>query len=327
MGNAFDLVIIGHMAIDTVINIEQEEEVVQKVSPGGTVTFASLAVKTSNPDLNVGFLTKIGPDMPAEFINMFREKEIDCSGIVVDENAPTTRFNLVYRDAKRTVSCPAKCSDILVENFSPACLDSKRFHLGPICREIKDPFIDAFGQIAKDSIVGIDLQGFIRHIHPDGRIDFIPKQDGRKTVKKLYDYFGGNLVIKGDDFEMASISNITDPLKTMDFMLAEFPEATILITLGRKGSWLGKNLDGKQVKKIPAYLPTQIVDETGAGDTYLSTFLSRLDNPNESFEQLHDAAHFAAAASSYLVEDRRCKGLQSKEKILERIAKGQYMSL
>nr|MDO8113424.1 carbohydrate kinase family protein [Candidatus Sigynarchaeota archaeon] len=326
MKKPFDLVVIGHLAMDTVIHVENGKRNIFKVSAGGAVTFGSLAAKTAEPGWRVGIATKVGKDLLPELLDPLKEKRVDLSCMLVDNKAPTTRFELVYEGGKRTVSCPARCSELVFDEFSHDLFVARRFHIGAICQEISMQFIDQLGQaITKEQPVGIDLQGVLRDIHKDGSISLISQHDALEKAKKIYSIFGKRLVIKGDDFECSAVSGIDDPVKCIEYFLGEFKESTVLLTLGRKGSYIGKNDAGApRIEKIPAFKPDKIIDETGAGDTFLVSFLSRLKNASSNFKACKDASLFAAAASSFLVEDTRCKGLQSSAKILDRVQKAEY---
>ncbi|MEX2681127.1 MAG: PfkB family carbohydrate kinase [Candidatus Sigynarchaeota archaeon] len=327
MKKPFDLVILGHMAMDTVIHVENGKHNVHTVSAGGAVTFGALAAKTSEPSARIGIGSKIGKDFPAELLQPFKQKDVDLSCLLVDKTSPSTRFELVYNAGKRTVSCPARCSELLFAEFPPELWMSKRFHIGAICREISLKFIEQMGEtIATRVPVGIDLQGVLRDIDPSGKVGLLTQQEAFAATRSIYDVFGDRLVIKGDDFECAAVSGIDDPVKCIEYFLAEFKESTILLTLGRNGSYLGKNEGRKPViERIPAFKPAQIVDETGAGDTFLVSFLSRLSNSGSSINACKDAALFASAASSFLVEATRCQGLQSSKAILARVKRAVYM--
>lgn len=327
MANGFDIVFFGHMAIDTVIYMENGEKNIQKISAGGAVTFGSIAAKTCNPSMAVGIGSKVGRDLPEEFLDPFVEKGIDTSGIKTDDKLPTTRFELLYEGPKRTLSCPNCCSDLVLEELPEACLSSKAFHLGPLCREITPPFIEGLGNAAKNQKhVGIDLQGFIRKINDDGSISFIDPGEGFKILDILHETFGDKLVIKADDVESQSISRITDPMENMKYFMDNFHHATILITSGRQGSLLGCSGNGNHLERVPAFKPGQIIDETGAGDTFLATFLSHLLEKQATFKATKEAAYFASAASSFLVEGKGVKGLQPKNKIIERVNKKAYFN-
>ncbi len=144
MKKPFDLVILGHMAMDTVIHVENGKRNVHKVSPGGAVTFGSLAAKTSEPSARIGIGSKIGKDFPPELLQPFKQKDIDLSCLLVDGKSPSTRFELVYEAGKRTVSCPARCSELLFDEFPPEFKDELKEHAGKVLKMIPSPLPGLF---------------------------------------------------------------------------------------------------------------------------------------------------------------------------------------
>ncbi|MBN2154236.1 MAG: hypothetical protein JW839_22465, partial [Candidatus Lokiarchaeota archaeon] len=283
--------------------------------------------KTSEPAARIGIGSKIGGDFPAELLGPFKQKGVDLSCLLVDENSPSTRFELVYNAGKRTVSCPSRCSPLLFDGFPPELWAGKRFHIGSICGEIGPRFVAGMsGAVSPQAPVGIDLQGVLRDIRPDGSVGLIPQPEAFAATRKIYDAFGERLVIKGDDFECAAVSGIADPVECIEYFLEQFEGITVLLTLGRRGSYLGKNAARKAtIERIPAFKPDRIVDETGAGDTFLVSYLSRLDGTSCAIGACKEAALFASAASSFLVENTRCMGLKPSEAILARVEKGVYL--
>ena len=332
MTQPFDLVIMGHVALDTVIHVDRGIRSVHKVSLGGAVTFSSLATKTSNPALNVGIATKTGNDFPDDLLASFTTLGVDTSAILRDDGAGTTRFELVYEGASRALSCTVQCSPLRVDELPDNVLSTKSVHLGPLCREIDASFIERLGELLpRETIVGVDLQGFLRNVHEDGTISFISPAEGERMVSLLHETFGPRLVIKGDDAECRAImpggeASNSAP-KTMSFFLEAYPGATILITSGRYGSIVGRN-DGTvpRARRIPAFRPRAIVDETGAGDTFLGSFLSRLNGPPRDIVSCEAAAFFASAASSFLVEGAGFDGLRTVPEIEARVTSRRYFT-
>ncbi|MHA1848501.1 MAG: PfkB family carbohydrate kinase [Promethearchaeota archaeon] len=320
-----DIVIFGHMAIDTVIHENNGERKVHKVSVGGAVTFAALAAKSIEPHANVAIGSKIGPDLPSKLLKPFMKRKINLEGLIVDEKSSTTRFKLIYNNDKRTLICPSCCSDLTFDDYNKKIFDSRLFHLGPLCGEIKEDFLSNLAEVMPDDAkVGIDMQGFIREIRKDGSVGYVDGKKGMKTMELLHELFKDKLIMKGDDNESRSISKMPDPLMNVDFFLDKFPKAIVLITSGRHGSLLGMNEEKKIVEKIPAFQPAMNVDETGAGDTFLTSFLLSLDAKNRKFSGVKEAALFASASASFLVEKEGYHGTKSRKEIISRIKKARY---
>ncbi len=312
--------------MDTVIHVDANgDRVIQGVSAGGAVTFASLAVKSAFPDARVAIGTKVGHDLDPALLGSFIEKGLDVGSFVKDPGFPTTRFELVYKDDKRTVACPAMCSDLHFDDFPAQHYNARRIHIGALCREIKKPFLEALGAaISGDQLVGVDLQGLLRDVHPDGTITYIPSDEGHAIVSLLHELFDGRLVVKGDDVECTAISQVDEKVKNINWFMDAFPGATICITSGRRGSLLGSTRGGRNIERIPAFKPARTVDETGAGDTFLSCFLMGLHDAPLTFDACKQAALFASAASSFLVEEKGWRGVGPASEIQKRVNGREY---
>ena len=69
----------------------------------------------------------------------------------------------------------------------------------------------------------------------------------------------------------------------------------VLLTFGSMGSII---FDGKEFHTIPAYVPREVADATGCGDTYMTGYLYRRAK-NDSIDE---AGRFAAAMSTLKIE-------------------------
>ncbi|GAH03600.1 unnamed protein product [marine sediment metagenome] len=96
------------------------------------------------------------------------------------------------------------------------------------------------------------------------------------------------------------------------------------MTMGEAGSLILKN--GENLLKIPAYKPKRVLDETGAGDVYLTIFLYELLNSDMTWEEIEKNAHLASAAASFLVEKKGPKGFETRKRILKRVASNNYIN-
>lgn len=78
------------------------------------------------------------------------------------------------------------------------------------------------------------------------------------------------------------------------------------MTFGREGSIIYDN----KLHKIPAF-KTSTIDETGAGDVFGSSFVIR----HYEMGNIIDAASFAAASDSFVVENFGIMVIADKERI------------
>jgi sulfofructose kinase len=90
---------------------------------------------------------------------------------------------------------------------------------------------------------------------------------------------------------LMSLMQVSDVREALDVACQRYPDKTIVVTLGVKGSLIGR---GHQRIVIPAY-PVEVVDTTGAGDVYHAAFVYAHCLRDWGLEQ---AGHFASAAAA-----------------------------
>ena len=96
-----------------------------------------------------------------------------------------------------------------------------------------------------------------------------------------------------NEVEGAYLAGTEDPEKILDTLAARYPRATVVLTLGERGSAAARG--GERVR-VPART-VRAVDTTGAGDTFTGYFLRRaLEGAS-----LEEALTLAAAASALAV--------------------------
>ena len=94
----------------------------------------------------------------------------------------------------------------------------------------------------------------------------------------------------------------------------------ICTTLGPHGSLIKQG--GNKMVHIPAFVPEGgIIDETGAGDCYLSAFLSKYIESDHNWYDVKESACIGSSAASFLLERHGPHGFGTKEQIQMRIQK------
>jgi ribokinase len=95
-----------------------------------------------------------------------------------------------------------------------------------------------------------------------------------------------------NEVEGADLTGETEPSKIIDYLLELYPQLKVVLTLGRIGSMYG---DAHCRLQQGAY-PVNAVDTTGAGDTYLGYFISRIADGSPIWSALRIAAQASAVA-------------------------------
>ncbi len=174
-------------------------------------------------------------------------------------------------------------------------------------RMIRDADLQDLGQY--------DLVVFAPLYHDDLHAEVFSRDYGRaKTAMTNFGPF--NYLVKGEtswrnpenyhrivcfvDFlfldrtELSFVSGKDDLEEGVD-MLMDHGAKTVIITEAEKGSHI---FSGEERLEIPAFTPKEIIDPTGAGDTYLAGFLSALQEGSD----LEEAGMFGAMCATMCIE-------------------------
>lgn len=308
----FDLVFIGHFAADTIIRNNLESR-----SLGGGVTYGSLAAYNFNKKQKIGICSNIGKDFNQHFFNIFNTTSIDLCG-VKSNSKQTTNYEIHYHNEGRDLILKSKAKPIMMADIPEKFLSAKCFMIVPIANEISLDLVETLLN-ETNSLIAIDIQGFIRNFNPDGTISMNFNLKIIESMKKLIKLSSDRLIIKASEEEANYLGGESDIIKST-INLSNLGEAVIISTLGQDGSIIKKR--GEKMIHIPAFKPKcDIADETGAGDCYISVFSSELVNNSMNWETIKRAGYCASAAASFLLEKKGPYGVKSSSEINQRLAK------
>lgn len=311
--NTIKILFCGHFALDNIIRFSQE----RKQTLGGGVTYGSLALKTYSKEVWIGIISSLGSiDFEEQLLDEIHNKNIDLEG-VTKYNTKNTNFVLNYYNNSRDLRLISKSPNLDFVNLPANYIELKPngIILCPLCNEIDEDYIKSLKENLKDTYIAIDIQGFIRRIDDSGRIHLRKDDDFKEEISNIVELVDEMLILKGSEEEMQALSGIDDPTEAIKKLTVN--NALTITTLGTNGSIISKI--GKDIIKIPAYQSEQVVDETGAGDAYMSVFLYEFLKSSKDWESIKRAGHLASAAASFLIEGKGPKGFKSKEAVLERI--------
>ena len=160
--------------------------------------------------------------------------------------------------------------------------------VGPILKEISFHLIRDIRR-RFDGLFFCDPQGLLRGVGADGRI-FHEKPDGIEDILGLFD------IVKPNELEGKVLTGIDcrrDPFEAARIIKNWGPKI-VVVTLAELGSVI---YDGHRFYEIPPY-PVDLVDSTGAGDTYMAGFVHAWLNG----ESLRGCGTFASCVSSLMIE-------------------------
>ena len=193
-------------------------------------------------------------------------------------------FENIYGENQndRTQRVLAKADPFTVDYLQD--IEAHIFHLGSLLAD--DFSLEVVKYLSGKGKLSIDSQGYLREVRGTDvfAVDWKQKHEFLKYATFL----------KANEQEMYSLTGYNDVEKAAK-ELHSWGVKEVLLTLGSNGSVI---YDGELFHLIPAYKPTEIVDATGCGDTYMTGYLyCRAKN-----KSIDEAGRFAAAILTLKIE-------------------------
>lgn len=262
-----DICCIGHITLDKVITPRFEAHM-----PGGTAFYFAKALKNFDHD---GF--KLVTSLGATEMDVVEELRADGIDVDVIPSRKSVYFENKYGEDmnNRTQRVLAKADPFTEENLKD--VDSKIYHLGTLLADDFD--LDVIKALAGKGIVSVDVQGYLRKVVGEDvvHVDYDKKREAMPYIS----------ILKANEKEMEVLTGTSDPHEAAR-ILADWGCKEVLLTLGDKGSLI---YTGGEFYNIPALPPTDLVDATGCGDTYMAGYLYKRSR-GASYQE---AGTFAAA--------------------------------
>ncbi len=295
MKGRFDLIVIGHQTIDEIVLPGRPV----RRSPGGSVTFASLAA--TRMGRSTAIVSRVGRDFPDEYVQWLAQRGVNLDWMIRDRLSETTRFEIRYQEGteERHLRLVKHCSEILPKDI-PSDAKARAVHLGPVAGEIS---LETARQARKISeLLSIDLQGCVRDFDPKGEITLTRSLDPR--LIKLVD------VIKVSEDEL-TLALSCDTVSEAREKLHLGRDKMLIVTRGKAGSTI---LRGDNIVTMPAYPVGRVRDPTGAGDAFIGVFVTELAQGGS----LDESAAMGSAAASFVVEGFGPSSFGTREEVSER---------
>jgi sugar/nucleoside kinase (ribokinase family) len=240
---------VGHVSID---QIENPQGV--RVQPGGAALYAAMAAKTLLKD--IALVSVVGKDY--RFTSVLR---IFDSKHVRTVNMPSTRFNIKYNkrfEAQYLETTYGAGSKITASSIPTKLLAANSIvHMSPMAPTKVAKIVKKIRAISPETRISINTW-----------INYIKKSRRNRTILK-------NLALEADFFMLndteAKVLAQTDSISTA---LRLLKAKMLIITLGELGAII--NGEDIGIQMIPALnVPVKnIVDTTGAGDTWCGAFVA-----------------------------------------------------
>ncbi|MBD3226982.1 MAG: hypothetical protein GF329_02245 [Candidatus Lokiarchaeota archaeon] len=298
------MLIIGHLCIDEKIINNRKKP----LELGGSVAYASITcTKNYNYEgSQIKILSKIGYDFPDEFIQLLLDNDVNLDNII-KANCKSTHYILKYVGDKRiSLKLDSVCEKISKHDVTERVIrGNKLIYYALIANEIEFNFFKWLKTCFPNKITALDIQGCLRYRNSDNTISL-----KRKGINKVLKYID---ILKMADYESKVLVK-SDDYKYIARSATKLGPKIVIITCGQKGSLI-YNSENDKFYRIPAVIPENIVDVTGTGDVYFSSFLSEYLRTKD----IKYSGHYAATFVSFLIQKRGLNGIPSRELVLDKL--------
>lgn len=281
------LLVVGTVAFDS---IDTPESKVEKVL-GGSASYISISASLFN--IKTAIVSIVGEDFPAEYFEIFNERDIDISSLKIAKNEKTFFWEGKYYH-NMNVRDTIKTEVNALENFDPK-----------IPEDYNSPNIIVLGNL--DPIIQLKVMDQIKKPATLTILDTMnfwmdhTMENLNKIISKV------NLICINDE-EVQQLTGLESLIEGGNKILTMGPEF-IIIKRGSNGSML---ISESNVFECPAFPVKNIKDPTGAGDSFaggLAGYLTKIDS--SSFDEIKNAIIYATASASFSVEGFGISGIDN----------------
>ena len=309
--NSFDVITLGYIFNE---NIHYPDH---KIGPllGGTVSYSAVCLgRLGN---KTGIVSNIGVDTPDSLIKPILDANVDIQGLNKRKGASTTKNLLIYdENGNKNIKYLTRAPEILFSDIPKLYFNTKVFYFCPVDYEIPVSTIEEIKNTFQKTykfMIAADLGGFGgAHSSLESREKY--RNNVIEVLKKYMEFID---IAKASEEDCYHLFN-QNKEKPVEFLrkLLNFGAKVVILTLGKEGALIGTN------EKIFHILPIEanVIDRTGAGDTFTSAFLSEYLN---SFD-VERSGIFASAAASLLIEKTggvSIERLPNRYQVFQRIKK------
>ena len=258
---------------------------------GGAATYITLAASHFLNDLRL--VSVIGDDFPQDMLSFMSQRGINLEGLQVKENeksffwAGRYHNNMNSRDTLDTqLNVLATFDPVLPESYK----DTEYLMLGNLTPAVQLRVIEQMNKRPK--LIALDTMNFWMDIAWDSLMEVLGKID--------------MLII--NDEEARQLSGEHSLVKAAHKIHALGPRF-LVIKKGEHGALL---FEGDKLFFAPALPLQEVIDPTGAGDTFAGGFMGYIAKTEDiSFDNMKRAIIYGSAMASFCVEQFSVEALKS----------------
>ena len=290
------LVVLGSITEDFIITPRQQN----KQFIGGVPIYAASVAKVLGEQ--IGIVSKVGTDFHLKYLKLIHDFGADLNGFQISGKSSMRFENKYNSKGHRTQKVLSLSEKITIEDIPESYYNIPCIHLGPVFNEIN---LDLIAKVRERfPFVSLDGQGFIRSTQGESKKIILQSWE---DYEKYLSYLN---LLKVDDTElkkMTKASKLDDAIE----LILETNLPLLVITRAHKGAIIFKD---DERFDIPA-IPTTIVDETGAGDTFITAFLLEYLKTNDCYY----SGLIAASTASFKIAHSGPMPQYTREHIIQKL--------
>jgi len=280
------LLVTGSIGIDTIKTPHGASE----RCLGGSSVYFSMAASFFGP---VRFVGVVGEDCPFDLPAVFRDRDVDLSGLEVRPGSKTFVWHGTYHEDMNERTTDYVELNVLQEappTVPEAFRDSKYVFLANTAPALQSELLQ---QISAPAFVAADTM----NLWIEGQLDDLKKLLGQIDCLVL------------NDEEVRQLAGKSSLIEAARAVLAMGP-SLVIVKKGESGS-LVCGADGDMFV-LPAYPAADVNDPTGAGDSFAGGMMGYLAQAgNTDFETLARAVAYGTVVASFTIADFSLDGLTS----------------
>ncbi len=297
----FDIVIVGHFSMDTIITSEAQWE-----EMGGVPAYSLFLTGWG---LKIGVVTKWGPD----FLTRYNLRIRRSGAVIAGSGKITTKFvNIYLPDGVRKQEIKETADTIRLKDFPGPFFKTKTIHFGPIINEIELEIIRNAHLLGIE--VSLDPQGFCRTLDGEKVI-----QNTWKNAEEVLPYVD---VLKITERELLLVAHSEkDEHDAINWILSIGPKI-VIVTRGAQGATAITKEGEKYTVPVPHI---DSIDPTGAGDAFIVSYIAARQKGNDILESLAYGSTFATLTiekKGPLMEVNQARILERFETVKDKIRRG-----
>ncbi len=280
------LLVTGSIGIDTI----RTPHGVSEDCLGGSSIYFSMAASFFTP---VRFVGVIGDDCPFDLNKVFTGREVDLAGLETRKGSKTFRWAGTYHGAMNDRTTDSVELNVLAEappKVPDVYRDSRFVFLANTAPALQ---IELLGQVDKPEFVAADTMNMWITDHT---------KDLGELLKKI------DCLVLNDE-EARLLSGRTNLIEAAGGVLDMGPDV-VIVKKGEAGSFMA-TADGERFI-LPGYPATQVLDPTGAGDSFAGGFMGYIAKAGKiDKDTLRKAIAYGTVIASFTIAEFSLDGLTS----------------